>query len=65
MEPPGTAAHPGILAEIPGMELEADREDGTTTAIEAVPKPDLATGAAAAQANANLAQNPRVPVRKI
>ncbi len=65
VEPPRTAAHPGILAEIPGVEIEADREDGTTTAIEAVPKPDLATRAAAARANANLAQNPGVPVRKI
>ena len=42
VEPPSTAAHPGILAEIPGVELEADR-NGTTTAVEAVPKPDLAS----------------------
>ena len=25
VEPPGTAAHPGTLAEIPGVELESDR----------------------------------------
>ena len=64
VEPANTGAHPGILAEIPGVELETDHEDGTT-AIEAVPKPDLATRAAAARANANLAQSPGVPVRKI
>ena len=42
VEPPSTTAHTGILPEVPGVELEADREDdGTTTAVEAVPKPDL------------------------
>ena len=57
VEPPSTAAHPGILAEIPGVELESDHDDGTTSAIEAVPRPDLATRAATARENANLAQN--------
>jgi len=64
MESPDTAAHPDILAEIPGVELEADHEE-CATAVEAVPKPDLAARAAAARTNANLAQSPGVPVRKI
>ena len=40
---PLTAVHPGILEEIPGVELEADREDINTSAIEAVPGPDCDT----------------------
>ena len=58
-----TAAHPDTLAEIPGVELEADREGGTMAVVGAVPKPDLATRAAAAHTNTNLAQNPGVPVQ--
>jgi len=64
VEPPRTVAHAGTLAEIPGVELESDREE-TTSALEAVPEPDLATRAAAARANSNLARKPGVPVRKI
>ena len=64
VEPPSTASHPGTLAEIPGVELESDHEDNTT-AVEAVPTPDLAARAAAARANSNYAQSPGVPVRKI
>ena len=64
---PSSTAHPGILAEIPGVELEADDEDlnTTTTQLDVAPKPDLATRAAAARANANLAQNPGVDRSKI
>ena len=64
---PSSTAHPGILAEIPGVELEADDEDldESTTSNVAVLKPDLATRAAAARANANLAQNPGVDRSKI
>ena len=48
------------------MELEADYEDIYTSAIEAVPEPDLAARAYAAQLNANLTEKePGVPLQKI
>ena len=48
VENPLTAVHPGILEEIPGLELEAEREDINTSVIEAVPEPDLVAHADAA-----------------
>ena len=39
---PNQDTHPGLLAEIPGVMLESDR-DSSRDAIEAVPVPDLAT----------------------
>ena len=48
VENPLTAIHPGILEEIPGVELEADCEDINTSAIEAIPEPDLVARADAA-----------------
>ena len=66
MENPITAVHPGILEEIPGVELEADREDINTSAIEAVPEPDLAARADAVRLNENLMEKePGVPLQKI
>ena len=44
---PDQDTHPGLLAEIPGVIMETDR-DSSRNAIEAVPVPDLATQAAAA-----------------
>ena len=46
------------------MELESN-SDEVTAAIEAVPKSDLATRAAAARANANFSQDPGVAASKI
>ena len=54
MENPITAVHPGILEEIPGVDLEADREDINTSEIEAVPEPSMEARADAARLNANL-----------
>ena len=64
VEPPRTAAHPGILAEIPGVVMESDGEVDTA-AIEAAPVPDRAARAAAARANDNFAAIPRAPVNEI
>ena len=61
-----TSVHPGILEEIPGVELEADCEDINMSAIEAVPEPDLVVRADAARLNANLTEKePGVSLRKI
>ena len=61
---PNPATHPGILAETPGVMMESDQEIATT-AIEAVPVPELAAQAAAARSNTNSAQNTGVLVIKI
>ena len=48
------------------MELEVDHVDINTSAIEAVPEPDMAVRADAARLNANLTEKePGVPLRKI
>ena len=66
MDNPITAVHPGVLEEIPGVELEADREDINTSAIEAVSEPSLAARADAVRLNENLTEKkPGVPLRKI
>ena len=61
---PSIIAHPGIPAEIPGVELETDREM-IVDAIEKAPKSDLATRAAAARENANFLRDPGVAASKI
>ena len=66
VENPITAVHPCILEEIPGVELEADREDINTSAIEAISEPSLEARADAARLNANLTEKePGVPLKKI
>ena len=61
---PSHAAHPGILAEVPGVELESDSDD-VTTAIQAVPTPSLADRAKSARENANLGSSTGVPNAKV
>ena len=54
-----------MLVSVSTSEIMESDQDTSRNAIEAVPVPDLATRAASARENANLAQNPGVIKSKI